>query len=454
MKVYGFALGGYSATYYYNDILKDCSYIDFVIKREGEHTILDVCNKLSGKDDIFQTEGIVYKKNEEIIVNPDRKCISELDSLPLSAKDIFEKQNLHLIQISASRGCLNNCSFCYSHSYFDASGKIKWRGRSAKNVVDEVAHINEKYEVDKFYFNNASFEDSLPPKEFAKEFANEIINRGLDISYCVNFRTSFYKICDNGLKDLLIRSGLTGVFLGVESFNEQDLKLYNKHTKVNENVESIRFFRNLDVGIDIGFININPYSTFETLKENEKKLYNTGFLSSLNILSRLRAYKGTPLCNKLESDGLLLPDSYLNYYNYSYVNGDVGHFAKYINEMFSDKHSNIPSNMFYFKMYQDQLVSHLKRIYRMNENALEIIHDFNTVREKVLGDCNEFCHYWYSRLLEIGQNGWDESVADKFIAEQGVHSKLLESSNQIKHEFLKQSKKLLQIDKRALIHLA
>lgn len=56
-------------------------------------------------------------------------------------------------------------------------------GRSVKSIVDEVAYINEKYEVDKFYFNNASFEDSLPTKEFARKFANEIINRGLDISY-------------------------------------------------------------------------------------------------------------------------------------------------------------------------------------------------------------------------------------------------------------------------------
>lgn len=85
---------------------------------------------------------------------------------------------------------------------------------------------------------------------------------------------------------------------------------------------------------------------------------------------------------------------------------------------------------------------------------MDTIHDFNTVREKVLGDCNEFCHYWYSRLLEIRQNGWNKSGLDKFIADQGVHSKLLESSNHIKHEFLKQSKRLLQVGKRALIHLA
>ena len=84
-------LGGYSATYYYEEILNDCSYIDFIIKGEGEETFLEVCNKLSQNQNIFDIQGLAYAKDGEIISNPDRLCINNLEDIPFAAKDIFEK---------------------------------------------------------------------------------------------------------------------------------------------------------------------------------------------------------------------------------------------------------------------------------------------------------------------------------------------------------------------------
>lgn len=213
-------IGGYSATYYYEEILNDCPWIDFIIKGEGEEVFLELCNRLDNKENIFDVHGIIYRGDEGIVVNPDRECIKDLDSLPFAAKDIFNRHHLGLVLLSTSRGCLNNCSFCYSHSYFDVSGGVKWRGRSVNNVIDEILYIKNNYEIDKFFFNNASFEDSLLPLEFLKNFAQEITDREINISYCANFRATFYRFCDENLEKLLIESGLTGSFVGIEAFNE------------------------------------------------------------------------------------------------------------------------------------------------------------------------------------------------------------------------------------------
>ena len=50
----------------------DSSYIDFIIKGEGEETFLEVCNKLSQNQNIFDIQGLAYAKDGEIISNPDR----------------------------------------------------------------------------------------------------------------------------------------------------------------------------------------------------------------------------------------------------------------------------------------------------------------------------------------------------------------------------------------------
>lgn len=446
-------LGGYSATYYYEEILNDCSYIDFIIKGEGEETFLEVCNKLSQNQNIFDIQGLAYAKDGEIISNPDRLCINNLEDIPFAAKDIFEKQKLNLVQISTSRGCLNNCSFCYSHTYFDPTGKIKWRGRTVESVIDEIKSIKKKYEIDKIYFNNASFEDSLPARKFVKEFAKEIIKQEIDISYCANFRANFYKFCNDELKNLLIKSGLTGVFLGIEAFNNEDLKIYNKHTTLKDNLNSIDLFRNINVGLDIGFINFNPYSSIDSLKQNAMNLYKTGFLCSLNFMNRLRAYKGTPLYAQIEKDNLLKHDGYLDYYNYAYVNKDIEKFSSYINQIFIDEYSSIINNMYYFTMYHNQLISHLKRVYRKDMRAYSIVEQYEYIRDTILNEANEYCYFWYSRVLQILEKGWDSNQANRFLENESVHKKMQRIEQKLKKEYYMLGKRLLQIDKKAIVHL-
>lgn len=439
-------LGGYSATYYSDDILKDCAALDFIIMREGELTFLDICKKIDSGSEFWDIPGIIYRKDNRIVQNDIRDCIPNLDDLPFSAKDIYREHNLNLVQISTSRGCTNNCSFCYSHSYFDP--KVRWRGRSVESVVEEVKKISEEEECGSFYFNNASFEDSLPPFEFARQFSKTIVESGIDIAYFANFRANFYRFCDEELINSLVESGLTAVFLGIEAFNEHDLKVYNKHTTVKDNLESIAFFEKYGIGLDIGFINFNPYSTIESLRENEKYLYQTGFLSSLKIVSRIMAFRGTALYGRMLEDGLVKEDNYLDYHDYSFENPDIEKLVKYLYSIFSGKYASIPDDMYRFTMYNNQLVPHMKRVFRRNEQLVAMVDEYNADRKAILNECNEFCHIWYVKLLDITQNGWDTAAADTYLEQMGVLEKMLEFSTRLKQRFFMFVRKAQKLDTR------
>ncbi len=447
-------LGGYSATYYAEEILDSCDEIDIIIEREGERTFLELCQKIEYKESYENQKGIYYREeNGKTIYTGLNHIVEDLSEMPYSAKDIFEKNHMHLVEISTSRGCLNNCSFCYSHTYFDPTGNMRWRGRSVDNVFQEIVNVDRKYKVNKFYFNNASFEDSFPYKAFMINLCKRLIENKIEISFCVNFRAGFCKRCTEEEMILLKRAGLTGIFIGVEAFNESDLSLYNKHTNVNDNLQAIKFFQKFDIGLDIGFINFNPYSTYDSLYKNMYCLYQTGLLGSMIFLNRLRGYKGTPIYKKIEEDGLLINNNFLDYYCYRYIHKPVGELAGLLNNLFVDEYRTIPGSMHYFSMYHNQLVSHLRRVYRDNQTISNLLLDYDRKRQELLMESNDFCMIWYGEMLNLLQNNWNITDAEKIVLGNKVCEKMLVIEKKMRALYFGFTRQLITKDKQAASYL-
>ena len=86
-------------------------YIDIVVVGEGEYTFTEI---VSGND-ITSVHGIVYKYNNDIIANPPRKRINNLDNLPIPAYDLLPIEyyqptkgsynRLTAMSMVTSRGC-------------------------------------------------------------------------------------------------------------------------------------------------------------------------------------------------------------------------------------------------------------------------------------------------------------------------------------------------------------
>ena len=124
---------------------------DFAVISEGELTIIELTDKLEGKNnlDLDQIQGLAFKKDSEIIITPPRPLIENLDSLPFPARhllpmekyfDVFSRQK-HFATIIATRGCPFNCTFCY-HTLGE-----KYRIRSIDNVMKEIKIAIEKYNI-------------------------------------------------------------------------------------------------------------------------------------------------------------------------------------------------------------------------------------------------------------------------------------------------------------------
>jgi anaerobic magnesium-protoporphyrin IX monomethyl ester cyclase len=164
--------------------------IDFVIIGEGEYTMLNIVKSIENAYNFRKIDGIAFRSNRKVVINPKTKFIENLDELPfpayhlLSMKKYFQAKRPHgtevvkppSIAMITSRGCPRNCVFCSIHTIWG----WRWRARSPEKVVDEIEFLVKNYGA-----NEINFEDdniSLD-KERMERICDEIIKRKLKIKW-------------------------------------------------------------------------------------------------------------------------------------------------------------------------------------------------------------------------------------------------------------------------------
>jgi radical SAM superfamily enzyme YgiQ (UPF0313 family) len=132
--------------------------IDIVVIGEGEYTFLEIVKRRNLED----IQGIIYQKNGTIFKNDLRPPISDLDELPMPARDLLpltkykgwgplkKQPTTHLI---TSRGCPFDCIFCSEKSVFGN----RYRKRSPKRIVDEIEYLIKTYGMNELAFYDDLF---------------------------------------------------------------------------------------------------------------------------------------------------------------------------------------------------------------------------------------------------------------------------------------------------------
>jgi len=87
--------GGPHFTFTDKESLEQCQALDIVVRGEAEYTVRDLCQKIAEGDGIEKVRGITYRTNRgEIVTNPDRDPIADLDELPFPAWHLFPMESM------------------------------------------------------------------------------------------------------------------------------------------------------------------------------------------------------------------------------------------------------------------------------------------------------------------------------------------------------------------------
>lgn len=230
--------GGALATHSGANLLKleGWNFLDGLIRGEGEIPVLRLAEAIHTKGDLKTVPNLIYRDSFGIQQNPLTRAVENLDDLPDPARDQLEQHNgyLSIIRLSSSRGCTAHCTFCNApHARNRIGPSVKgWRGASPKRVVDEIERLVHKYNFHTFDFVDSTFEDpdgGRIGKARVRRIAEEILERGLKIYYNVCMQAYNWHEEDEPLLDLLWRSGLEKVNVGIESGSETGLKRWQKN---------------------------------------------------------------------------------------------------------------------------------------------------------------------------------------------------------------------------------
>ena len=172
-----------------------------------------------------------------------------------------------------AHGCYwHRCAFC--DTSLDYIGN--YRAPKATTVVDHMERIMEQTGRTGFHF----VDEALPPK-LLREVAEEILRRGLAVSFWGNIR--FEKAYTAELCDLLAEAGMVAVSGGLEVASDRLLKLIDKGVTIQQTVEACRHLR--DAGIMVHTYLMYGFPT-ETLQESVdaletvRRMFDEGIVQS------------------------------------------------------------------------------------------------------------------------------------------------------------------------------
>ena len=291
--------------------------VDAVVMDEGEETLPELVNKfLSGSKDFFDIIGCAFKNNGQIITNPRRKMIDNLDSLPFPAFDLMpielyfrKKMTFGILQKStrslpvfASRGCPSGCTFCLRFL-----GK-KLRVRSAENIVDELMERKKRYGVTEFNFLDDNF---TLHKRRVIEVCELIHTRGLNITFRFpnGVREDFL---DEEILGALKSVGCYHLDFGIESGSQKVLDIIKKGKKIEEITEKVYLCKKYGFKVSSSFLFGTPGETLEDMEETIRYAVSIPLDSaSFGIVT---PFPGTELRKECMEKGYLVHSDY-EYYN-------------------------------------------------------------------------------------------------------------------------------------------
>jgi anaerobic magnesium-protoporphyrin IX monomethyl ester cyclase len=311
-------LGGYFPTLQPERTLGLFSGADSVVLGEGELTLAELVKYIDSDLDWRSLPGIAYRiePQADIVVNPKREPIVDLDSLPLALRSAaFQMSDEFEVLIEGSRGCIASCTFCAIKPFLRCVGAFGRRCRSPVSIVDEMARLRAANpRLRRFRFVDPDFL-GLDENQRVCELAGRMRSQLPGIQVFIEARSSAVLKNEAALVELKL-AGLAEVYLGIESGSQAILDRLNKGATVEENLAAVETLRRLGIGFTYGFMMFTPWTTETDIHSNLTFLARVGKIQMDKLFNDLDLIPGTPIAAVARRDRLATSDTSDGYWGY------------------------------------------------------------------------------------------------------------------------------------------
>ena len=275
--------------------------IDFVVRREFDYQIA----KYAQGTPLEELPGVSYRKNGQIVNNPEGPAIENLDELPWVTKTY--KRDLDITRYTVpfllhpylsfytTRGCPALCTFCL---WPQTHSGHRWRLRSTDDVANEARYALEQFpNIKEIFFDDDTF-------NYRKERTIELCKKLKPLHFtwsCTSRVTTDYETL-KAMKE----AGCRLLIVGYESGEQQILKNIKKGATVEMAERFTANCKKLGLVIHGDYIIGLPGETRETIRTTIEfaKRMDTETIQ----VSIAAPYPGTELYTYLQNNGLITID--------------------------------------------------------------------------------------------------------------------------------------------------
>lgn len=303
-----FTIGGHYPSFEPGATLEAILELDSVVRFEGEETLVELTAALLSGRDWREVAGIAFRLDGAIRTSAPRIGRRDLDTLPWPDRDDipYERQHLPTASVLGGRGCPWVCSFCSIITFYEGNGTKGRRRRDPVQLVDEVEHLHKRRGVKVILWQDDDFlAGGRAGVRWAYAIAQECVRRGLhrSLRWKISCRSDEIRA---GVLEPLVDAGLTHVYMGVESGDAGSLIRLNKHLTPDVHLRAADILRSLGLSFDFGFMLLEPWSTFATVRSNLDFLRRfVGDGAAVVCFCRTLPYAGTPIADRLAAEGRL-----------------------------------------------------------------------------------------------------------------------------------------------------
>jgi radical SAM superfamily enzyme YgiQ (UPF0313 family) len=249
-------LGGYQATVTDLETVKKFSFIDVVVRGEGERTLINLVKAIQNGGNLHSVKGITFRDKDKVIRTENEKLIENLDDLPIPSYHLYPMSEKGFVYLEIGRGCPYECTFCSTAPFW----RRRTRYKSVDKIINEIRQLIKEYKTYNFNFIHDLF---TIKKTWVMEFCKKIIESNLKINWACSSRTD--TVSDELLK-MMSEAGCIAIYYGVETGTEKAQNLIKKSLNLKNTKETIKKTREYGMAPVLGFIVGFPFETTETLK--------------------------------------------------------------------------------------------------------------------------------------------------------------------------------------------
>ena len=216
--------GGTHPSFLPEDSFSRAPGLDFIVLHEGEESFLELLEALERGRGLDEIDGIAWRDDGVVRVNPKTRWIKDLDSLPYPARDLVPIENYFKINIPflfhsksprnlsfiTSRGCPYHCRYCSSCYHWGR----RIRYRSVESVLGELENLVNRWGVEEIKFED---DNLMANTNRAKAIFRGMIERGLKLHWNMPNGVMVRALEDEELLGLMRESGCYEVVLAFET---------------------------------------------------------------------------------------------------------------------------------------------------------------------------------------------------------------------------------------------